>query len=265
MVLRAFRRGGKGLKKSFRIIPVLDVKGGLAVHAIAGKRAEYQPVKSWLHPTSDPVSLAKAFEAAYGFRELYLADLDAILQRSPLNLNLIREISSMTNLILMIDGGFKRLEEAEAVLKAGASKAVFGTETLPCLILIKEALEGFGLDKVTVSLDLLGGKILGFGQDFKGLKPWEAAGRLRRLGVKELIVLDLSKVGVEGGVDLKLTESIVKAFNGEVLVGGGVRGLGDLEDLADLGVAGALVATAFHKGRIKPKELLKRNFSAWKP
>jgi len=265
MVLRPFRTGGRSLKKSFRIIPVLDVKGGLAVHAVAGKRAKYQPVKSWLHPTSDPVSLAKAFEAAYGFRELYLADLDAILQRLPLNLNLISEISSMTSLILMIDGGFRRLEEAEAAIKAGASKAVFGTETLPGIAFIKKALESFGLDKVTVSLDLLRGKILGFGQDFKGLKPWEAAGRLRKLGVKELIVLDLSRVGVEGGVDLKLTEGIVKAFNGEVLVGGGVRGLGDLEDLADLGVAGALVATAFHKGKIKPKELLKRNLSMWKP
>ncbi|MHC1563745.1 MAG: HisA/HisF-related TIM barrel protein [Candidatus Hecatellaceae archaeon] len=250
------------MKQSFRVIPVLDVKGGLAVHAIAGKREEYQPVKSWLHPAPDPVSLSKAFEAAYGFKELYLADLDAITGKASLNLSLLSEISSITSLRLMVDGGFRRLEDAESTLKAGASKAVFGTETLPSLSLLKEALERFSPSKVTVSLDLSEGRIIGLSRPFKGLKPWEAAGRLSRLGVEELIVLDLSRVGVERGIDLKLTGSIVKAFNGEVLVGGGVRGLEDLEDLAELGAAGALVATVLHKGRIKPEELLEKRFQA---
>jgi len=248
------------LKQPFRVIPVLDVKGGLAVHAVAGRREEYQPVKSWLHPAPDPVSLSKAFEAAYGFKELYLADLDAITGKTPPNLSLLAEISSVTSLSLMVDGGFRRLKDAESVFKAGASKVIFGTETLPSLNLAKEALESFGPGKVAVSLDLSEGRIIGLNRNFEGLKPWEAAGRLGRLGAEELIVLDLSRVGVEGGIDLKLTGSIVKAFNGEVLVGGGVRGLGDLEDLAELGAAGALVATVLHKGIVKPKELLEKGF-----
>jgi phosphoribosylformimino-5-aminoimidazole carboxamide ribotide isomerase len=248
------------LKQSFRIIPVLDVKEGLAVHAVAGRREEYRPVRSWLHPAPDPVSLSKAFEAAYGFKELYLADLDAITGKASLNLILLAEISSVISLRLMVDGGFRRLEDVESTLKVGVSKVIFGTETLSSLSLVREALESFGPSKVTVSLDLSEGKIIGLNRDFKGLKPWEAAGKLSRLGVEELIVLDLSRVGVERGIDLKLTGSIVKAFSGEVLVGGGVRGLEDLEDLAELGAAGALVATALHKGKIKPEELLEKRF-----
>ena len=57
---------------------MLDLKGGRAVHAVAGRRAHYQPVQSNLHATSDPRALAAAMREALGLRSLYLADLDAI-------------------------------------------------------------------------------------------------------------------------------------------------------------------------------------------
>ena len=98
--------------KNFRIIPVIDVRKGLAVHAKAGKRETYQPVKSWLASKPDPVMLAEAFKRIYGFEELYLADLDAIEGSAGVNLNLLNQISTLTGLKVMVDGGFKSLGEA---------------------------------------------------------------------------------------------------------------------------------------------------------
>jgi len=221
-------------------------------------------VKSWLHLTPDPLGLAQAFEAAYGFRELYMADLDAI-QCKPPNLRLLSEISGSTSLSLMVDGGFRRLEEAEAFLRAGASKAVFGTETLPSLSLLKEALERFGEGRVTASLDLFKGRVLAADESLRRLKPLEAAERLEGLGVGELILLDLARVGVGGGVDFRLVESLTQTFHGSLLVGGGVRGLGDLKLLRSLGVSGVLLATALHEGKIRPKQLFEEGFLCWKP
>ena len=61
-----------------RIIPVLDLQGGQAVHAIAGDRAHYRPIQSVLHEGPDPIGLARAYRDSLGLRDLYLADLDAI-------------------------------------------------------------------------------------------------------------------------------------------------------------------------------------------
>ncbi len=61
-----------------KIIPVIDILSGVAVHAVRGKREEYQPLKSVLCASSKPVDVAFAYKAR-GFKELYIADLDAIL------------------------------------------------------------------------------------------------------------------------------------------------------------------------------------------
>ena len=65
-------------RRPFQVIPVLDLKDGRAVHAKGGRRDHYRPIQSILHPTSDPIALARAFRAGLGLHTLYLADLDAI-------------------------------------------------------------------------------------------------------------------------------------------------------------------------------------------
>ena len=68
---------------SFEVIPVLDLKNGRAVAAFAGQRDHYQPVRSILHATSNPLDLARAIRETLGLRTLYLADLDAIAGNAP--------------------------------------------------------------------------------------------------------------------------------------------------------------------------------------
>src|SRR5262245_57507691 len=64
--------------RAMRILPVLDLKGGRIVRAIAGQRHQYQPVVSRLTDKTDPLAVAEAFRDYFGFEEIYLADLDAI-------------------------------------------------------------------------------------------------------------------------------------------------------------------------------------------
>src|SRR5271165_5825122 len=59
---RIVMQSGKAMRSSdFRVIPVLDLKAGRAVHAIRGNRSDYQPVRSLLHPSTDPEQLARAY------------------------------------------------------------------------------------------------------------------------------------------------------------------------------------------------------------
>src|SRR5689334_3753388 len=63
---------------AFSIIPVLDLKGGHVVHARAGDRANYQPIRSSLSQSSEAAAVVDALLALAPFRRFYLADLDAI-------------------------------------------------------------------------------------------------------------------------------------------------------------------------------------------
>src|ERR1017187_2079649 len=92
---------------SFQVIPVLDLKGGHAVHAVAGRRAYYQPVQSILHATSDPLELARALHDVLGLRTLYLADIDAIAGGVP-DVAFFQQVISI-GFHLIVDAGLRDL------------------------------------------------------------------------------------------------------------------------------------------------------------
>jgi phosphoribosylformimino-5-aminoimidazole carboxamide ribotide isomerase len=78
---------------------------------------------------------------------------------------------------------------------------------------------------------------------------------LEALGVSQIIVLDLTKVGSREGTNLTLLQKVLRNIKAEVLVGGGVRDVKDLVELKKLGAFGVLVATALHSGKISRENL----------
>jgi phosphoribosylformimino-5-aminoimidazole carboxamide ribotide isomerase len=136
-----------------KIIPVIDVLNGIAVHAVRGRRKEYQPLKSVLCNSVDPVEVAKTFKTL-GFSELYLADLDAIAGKQ-VNFEAYRRIACETGLELMVDAGVSDIEVAKKMLATQASKVIIGTETLRSKSFVQEAVKLLGSDRVIVSLDLM--------------------------------------------------------------------------------------------------------------
>lgn len=237
-----------------KVVPVLDVLDGVAVHAVRGERKKYSPLKSVLCKSADPVDVGKAFKAV-GFTELYMADLDAILGKKP-NINFLKRIKAETDLAIMVDAGINTNERARMLLEAGASNIVIGTETLKDLRFIEEALKSFGAEKVVVSIDIVENEILSMSESIKRYKSALLAENLEKMGVAKIIVLDLRRVGSEQGANLALVKEVIERTNLKVLTGGGIRNIKDLEELRRIGVSGALVATALHKGIITP-EILK--------
>jgi phosphoribosylformimino-5-aminoimidazole carboxamide ribotide isomerase len=240
-----------------KVIPVVDVLNGAAVHGVRGERTRYQPLKSVVCKSTDPLKLALAFESL-GFTELYLADLDAILGK-PANLNVFRRIVAETGLDLMVDAGTGDFTGAKKVLATGASKVVVGSETLERLDFLGQAVKSFGEDRVVVSVDLKDGKVLGASESVASLDAVSFVQELGNVGVTTIILLDLTRVGTEQGINRALLKNILDQTRVEVLVGGGVRSLQELEELQKLGVSGALVATILHNGKLKVDELRSAN------
>jgi phosphoribosylformimino-5-aminoimidazole carboxamide ribotide isomerase len=240
-----------------RVIPVIDVRHGIAVHARQGRRAEYRPLRSVLCEGCDPTAIAKAFHTL-GFKDAYLADLDAIMDGTP-NLSLYQRIAQGEELSLMVDAGVNSIEKATQILKSGVSKVIVGTETLTTSELISHVLQHFPA-RVVVSLDLISGRLLTQVHELIGLSVVEAAVHFQRCGVTELIVLDLARIGSGLGPDFKLLKDVRERCKFNLLVGGGVRSLADLEQLRSIGANAALIATTLHSGAISFDQLRAAHF-----
>ena len=147
-----------GWRKKLKVIPVIDILNGRVVHAVRGRRSEYQLLKSVLCDSVDPVEVANAFKTL-GFTELYVADLDAIIDCTS-DFEAVKQIVDETGLKLMVDAGVTSMDRAQSLVCSGVSKLVVGTETLRTKSFVAEAVGAFRSDRVVVSLDLKGDKVL---------------------------------------------------------------------------------------------------------
>jgi HisA/HisF family protein len=232
-----------------RIIPVIDLRAGEAVHGTGGNRARYEPVKSALTSSlGDALALAQAYVTELGTSELYVADLDAIEGRAA-QYAMHHRLSRIAR--SWIDAGLRSEEDACALIDAGADRVVVGLETLPGLELLHTIVAKLGPDRVAFSLDLRDGAPLTGAQELRAMAPRDLARRAVDAGVDTVIVLDLARVGGLGGFDDGMLRDLRAALPGvDLIAGGGVRDQADLDCLAAAGANGALVATALHRGVI---------------
>ena len=237
----------------------MDILNGAVVHAVRGDRKQYKPIKSVLCQTADPLDVALAFRKL-GFAEVYMADLDAIIRNEP-NLAIINQIVKTTGLRIMVDAGVTDLPRAEQLLANQVSKVVIGTETLRRISFVAGAVRSLGGNRVVVSLDLKNGRLLGEFDFGKFPEPLDLLREFQKMGVKQVIVLDLARVGSGEGIDVPFLKKVCEELDFEFFVGGGVRDLPDLIEMNSLGISGVLLATALHSGRITVDKLKRAGFS----
>jgi HisA/HisF family protein len=234
------------MARTMRIVPVLDLKGGIVVHARRGRRAEYGPLRSPLVDGCEPVAVARALCAACRTRRLYVADLDA-LAGGPVDEATLAALASVSE--PWVDAGATTPERAAALQRAGAARNVLGTESLGPGV----ELEPSATRPLVLSVDLREGRLISPDPELAGRGPAAAAPLARRLGVREALVIDLARVGSGSGPPLDAVAELAAVLPGvAIYAGGGVRGDADLRALESAGAAGALVATALHEGRLMP-------------
>lgn len=222
---------------SFSIVPVLDLKGGEVVHARAGDRARYEPIRSPLAPSSEPGAVLEGLLALAPFRRLYIADLDAIEGRGSHRAILAALTRAHAGIEFWIDAGLSTAAAAAAMVGAGIVP-VLGSETLAA----PEELAALRPDmRCVLSLDY---------RDERFLGPPAVATR-PELWPDRIIVMTLSRVGSGAGPDLARIGAVQRRAGArQVFAAGGVRDGGDVARLAARGLAGALVASALHDGRL---------------
>jgi HisA/HisF family protein len=235
-----------------RILPVIDLKGGIVVHARRGQRAEYAPLRSPLVDGCEPVEVARALCTIAGTSTLYIADLDA-LAGGPADVATLTALSAVAE--LWVDAGATGSEQSAVLASAGATRNVVGTESLG-----PGAARAPAGPTPALSVDLRDGRLISRDPALAGRGPIAAAPLAAALGVRELLVIDLARVGSGAGPPVRAVAELAAALPGlDIYAGGGVRGDDDLRALESAGATGALVATALHEGRVTPRPAPRRS------
>ena len=238
---------------AMRVVPVLDLKGGVAVHAVRGERHAYAPVKSVLSDSADPVALARGFRERLGSDACYVADLDAIAGTGDHGA-VVQAIAAL-GLSVWLDAGVATADAARRAVSHGAARVIVGTETLRDVRDLAEigaaarAASRGGADCI-LSLDHREGRLLGGSPAVAGAEATALAADAWSAGIRAFIVLDLARVGARTGPETEPARPLRAGLpHAEIVVGGGVRGKDDLAALARAGsTQAALVGTVLHTG-----------------
>ncbi len=226
----------------------MDVKRGRVVWGCGGNREKYESIEKHSF-VSSPIP-EKVLEEIKPKR-IYVADLDAIEKIGKNDLKFLKLVKKA-----IVDRGFtcreevvefqKEIKEIIEVngIEAGIKTEINRKKVLPVLGSETYDLRGV-LDGTFVSLDFKGKFLC-------DLELKEAIELLNTYELEGVIVLDMSSVGKER-VNYELISYVLSSSSNPVYAAGGIRGMDDLEKLEEMGVKGAILATAVHKKRIPLK------------
>ena len=227
-----------------RVIPCLDVANGRVV-----KGVNFVDLKD----AGDPVEQARAYDLA-GADELCFLDITASHEARGTLLDIVRRTAEVCFMPLTVGGGVRNVEDARALLLAGADKVAVNSAAVSRPEVVADIAARMGSQCVVASIDARKSKI-GWeifthgGRKATGIDAVAHAVRLAESGAGELLVTSMDGDGTQAGYDLELTRAIADAVSVPVIASGGVGTLEHLVEGVTQGHASAvLAASIFHFG-----------------
>ena len=238
-----------------QIIPVIDIRNGVAVRAVAGERGRYQPISSRLTDSIEPAEVLRALRREFHCDTCYVADLDAIEGRYRNRCSLAE--MAQTGVRLIVDAGVVSLEDAHELQDCGASQIVLASESLPRLDQLRSFVELFGSKSLIFSVDLKHGQLRLAVPQYSSTSPEDLIARVVEAGIEQIIVLDLAAVGTGTGIPtLWLCQQAKRRWpHLQIISGGGVHSRTCLLNAHATGLDGLLIASALHDGRLTADDI----------
>lgn len=234
-----------------RIIPCLDVAGGRVVKGVNFVD---------LADAGDPVEQARVYDQA-GADELCFLDITATHEGRGTILDVVARTAAVCFMPLTVGGGVRVVEDARALLLAGADKVAVNSAAVARPELVADMAERFGAQCVVGAVDarsVSAGKWEIFthgGRKPTGIDAVAHAVRLAELGAGELLITSMDRDGTRDGYDLALIRAIADKVRVPVIASGGVGSLDHLVAGVIEGHASAvLAASIFHFGQYSVAE-----------
>lgn len=224
------------------VLPAIDILDGRAVRLLQGR------LDSVTVYNDDPVDQARKW-VAEGAEWLHVVDLDGAVTGEPKNIDIVRAIIEAVGVPVEVGGGIRSMETLRALRDAGISRAVLGTTLVTQPELVAEACREF--DGIVAGIDARDGKVA-----VEGWREGTEYGvlalirELELLGVRRLAYTDISRDGMQSGVNYGAYRALASQVEIPLIASGGVSTLDDIRDLASLGaqVEGVIVGRALYEG-----------------
>ena len=234
------------------ILPAIDLKDGKCVRLRQG-RAEDVTVYG-----DDPAQQARDWREQGG-RELHVVDLDGAFAGTPRHAEVIRRIIEAFGGSVEVGGGLRTPEALNAVIEAGAARAIIGSAALEDPEFLAAAVELYG-DRIAVGIDARNGFVQTKGWvETTQVKATDLAAAVAKAGVKTIIYTDTATDGMLGGPNLTQMAAICDAApTCQVTASGGVSSPYDVQNLKALeraNLRAAIVGKALYDGRTTLREM----------
>ena len=241
------------MKKQISIMPCLDMQEGRVV-----KGVHFVDIQD----AGDPVECAKAYCRA-GADELALLDITATVENRSTMLEVVKKVAEVTTVPFTVGGGISDVSSAAAVLEAGANKISTSSAAFRKPELIKDMVNEFGPEKVTVAIDVDANKAMPSGYEVyidggrtaTGTDAIEWAKKADSFGVS--VILPTSKVGdgARKGYDLPVIKAMANACSATIVASGGAGKMEHFLEAIEAGATILLAASVFHFHLIDIQEL----------
>ena len=233
------------------LIPAIDIIDGQCVRLTKG---DYQQKTVY---RDSPAEVAKEFETL-GFKRLHVVDLDGAKSKHIVNCEVLRRITTDTQLTVDFGGGIKTDEDIEKAFAAGAAMVTVGSIAVTKPKLFMGWLEKYGAERMILGADVRHGKISinGWKEDStEDLLPFLK--KYIDAGVSNVLCTEISKDGTLTGPAIDLYKQVMDTYPElHLIASGGVSSKADIEALDAAGIPAVVFGKAIYEGRIDLRELV---------
>jgi phosphoribosylformimino-5-aminoimidazole carboxamide ribotide isomerase len=238
------------------VFPAIDILGGRAVRLAQG---DYERVTVY---NEDPLGQALEF-AEQGAEWVHVVDLDGARDGVPANIGVVEQIAHDAQLRVEVGGGIRDMDTLTRLVGAGAERCVLGTKLVTDPGFVREAVAAFG-DRIVAGIDARDGMVAIAGWREGTATPADIlVGELTALGVRHLVYTDISRDGMQTGINAPAYARIAATAGFPVVASGGVSTLDDIRALAALGsgvVEGVIAGRALYEGAFSLQQALDASF-----
>lgn len=232
------------------ILPAIDIIDGKPVRLYQGDYNKKEIV------ADDIFETAKSFERA-GAEYIHLVDLDGAKSGGNENHELVIRIAKELNIPVELGGGIRSLDTIKHLLENGVSRVILGTIAIEDENLLKTAVDTYG-EKIAVGIDCKDGKVYGRGWlEGSNLDYLDFAKKMENIGVKNIIVTDISKDGTLQGANVEMLKKLKSTVDIDITASGGVRDLDNIKELMEIDLYGAITGKAIYAGTLSLEEAIR--------
>ena len=238
-----------------KIIPAIDLLDGKCVRLLKG---DYRKVSQY---SLSPVQQVKNFMDS-GFSYIHIIDLNAAKSGNSENLEIIKEIASISGLKIQIGGGIRSISKVNELLSLGIDRLIVGTAAIKDPDFQSELRDSTDLNRIIFGLDFN----LVNNQPFLSVNGWTEYTNINLFDyinkndwIKNILATDISVDGTLLGPNLNIYKVILENKNLNLIASGGIGSLSDITNLNAIGSHECVVGKAIYENKISLKDLRNAN------